>query len=128
MRVVEELPAVQLFREAKVEVLEDEYPPSGAQQRSALQRELLTVFEKALPNLQQTREQIEQVLGSSVSLGMLTDIVSYSLDFDVAAKQRLLAEVNVDRRATVLIEHIQAKLNSSGEDSSVAFPPGFSVN
>jgi hypothetical protein len=65
----------------------------------------------------------------SISLGTLTDVISYALDLDVAAKQALLAEQNVDRRAKALITHLKAAANEALQASVASgFPPEFSAN
>ena len=65
------------------------------------------------------------MLGSQITLGMLSDIVSYTLDLDLDTKVRLLTECDVFRRVRLLMEAIEAR-GSAG--TSRVFPPDFSVN
>jgi hypothetical protein len=64
-----------------------------------------------------------------IGLGMLTDLMTYLLPLELAFKQSMLAEANVDRRAQKLIR----QLESAGDFSVPGggrydFPPEFSVN
>lgn len=127
VRVVRELAPRQSFREAEVEILDDIYPASGAANRVELQHSLVKAFQTALPQLD-VSDQLEQLLGSNLPLGVLTDIVSYSLDLGTAEKQALLAEQNVDRRAAALIAHLLATTPESMPAGPVGFPPQFSLN
>lgn len=131
-RVTSELPKSHSFRQAEVELLTDLYPPEGAGQRPALQRQVFDRIRELIPSTSQFQEHFEASLGQQVSLGMLTDIAASSLSLPLAFKQQLLAECNVDRRAELLLE----KLGESSCDPDAAsdafptrkFPPEFSDN
>ena len=125
--IVRELPPNKLFREAEVEILEDVYLQSGAAARPRLQRKLVQSFQKLMPQMTSSHPQLEQLLGSDVSLGMLTDFVAYTLDLKLRLKEQLLAETNVDNRAEILLEAIR-ELRTTPEDSQRDFPPQFSEN
>ena len=64
---------------------------------------------KILPMLPEAQEQLDQILGSDVPLGILTDVISYMLDIDVADKEALLAECNVHRRTELLLSHLAGR-------------------
>ncbi len=128
VRLLEEFPAEQSFREALVEVMEDEYPPLGAAGRQKIQRQLLDGFRRALPLLPDMQEQVEQFLGSDVSLGILTDILAYSLPLSLDEKLLLLGEANVDRRAAFLADYLTRMKGAGNSDSKLAYPPEFSQN
>ena len=127
VRLVQELPPTKPFREAEVEICEDIYLSGTAPTRPGLQKQLIEAFQRILPTLGDSQEQVDELLGSNVPLGMLTDIVSYTLDLGLPLKERLLSECNVDRRAALLIDHLQhgGHVRSLGSGS---FPPQFSVN
>lgn len=130
VRLLHELPPRKRFREAKVEICEDCYPPEEAAGTAALQRKLRNAFLQVLPSLPQAQEQIDQLLGTDVSLGTLTDIISYMLDIDLREKEALLAEPNVHRRTGLLLEHLSriADDDSPGRAGALVFPPEFSLN
>ena len=64
-------------------------------------------------------------LEACATLGMLTDIVAYTIDLDMEAKMRLLAECDVFMRTRLLLEAIAARTPGGGRRS---FPPDFSLN
>jgi uncharacterized protein len=119
--IVRELPPDKPFREAEAQLCEDHYPEEGSAARTELQRKLLESFKLVLPRIPEACEQLDQLLGSQISLGMLTDIVAYTLDIDLDFKERLLAEPCIDHRAQLLFDH----LNTARKGT---FPPEFSVN
>jgi ATP-dependent Lon protease len=116
-----ELPPDKLFREARVELKDDVYPAAGEAGRVDLQARLLDSFKRVLPKIPEAQDQFDQLLGSKISLGMLTDIVAYTLDLDLDFKERLLSETCVDDRATELLKHL-SRLRR------LTFPPEFSLN
>jgi Lon protease-like protein len=129
LSIESELPPHKSFREARVQLLEDRYSPQGAARRPELQRCLLEAFGRALPSSPETREQINELLSGELSLGTLADIIAYSLELSIECKQKLLAEPNVDRRASQLIEHLHRLTAAPKNPSGPAFfPPEFSAN
>lgn len=130
VRLVRELAPRKGFREARVELCEDHYPPGEAPHSAGLQEKLRRALVRVLPCVPQAQEQIDQLLAADVPLGMLADMVSYMLDIDLAAKQELLAELNVPRRTELLLGHLEiaagaAQAQCGGPED---FPPGFSAN
>ena len=129
VRIVEELPRKKLFREVKAEVYQDYYPPSAAARRSQVHKELFDCFRGLVPSAPAAHAQLEQLLRAELSLGMLTDIVAYTLELDVACKESLLRERNVDRRAALLLHRLSgATGRATLRDASDKFPPDFSAN
>jgi Lon protease-like protein len=130
VRLLRELPPRKSFREAKVEIFDDYYPADEAASTAALLRRLRSTFLKSLPRLPQAQEQLDQLLGGEVSLGVLTDIISYMLDIDLVQKEALLAEANVHRRTELLLAHLAAIAvdDSPASAGALVFPPEFSVN
>jgi ATP-dependent Lon protease len=120
-----ELPPAKLFREAEVRLCHDDYTEEEAPARASRQRDLLNLFKQSLPKLAETSEGLDQLLGKHVPLGMLTDIVAYTLDLSVDRKEQLLAESNVDRRVEILFEYLSAAARGEADQR---FPPPFSDN
>ncbi len=118
------------FREARVEIREDHYPPQEIQDYDLLHDRLRKAFLQILPFLPDAQEQLEQLTDADVSLGMLTDIISYMLDIDLIKKQSLLAEIDVYRRAELLLKYLAAAIEGLEDDRSQCgfFPPLFSAN
>jgi uncharacterized protein len=130
VKLLRELEPQQLFRLAEVEVREDCCPPQDAAARTDLQRRLRQAFLRIIPVLPEVQEQLEHLLGSDVSLGVLTDVIGYVLDIGIPEKQALLAEVHVHRRAELLLTHLTAAAeeHALGPAGASDFPPTFSPN
>ena len=127
--VIQELPPARLYREAQADLLADVYPSQGSTDRASLQRRLLKCFQQIIPKTEDAQEQLERLLSNEAPLGMLTDVVSYTLKLRLDWKQDLLSEPNVDRRAAALLEHLNAVVaGSPTAGAEVGFPPDFSVN
>jgi uncharacterized protein len=129
VRLLRELEPTRRYRTAEVAVCEDECPPDSAPARAALRKSLREVLARALPTLPEAREQLDQLLGGGISLGVLTDLVAYMLDIGLAEKAALLAEVNVQRRAETLLNVLRAvEPSADGRPGFEPFPPLFSSN
>jgi hypothetical protein len=91
---------------------------------------LRKAFLKILPFLPEAQEQLDQLIDTDVSLGMLTDIIGYMLDIDLKKKQSLLAEIDVYRRTELLLKYLAAAAVELEADNSGfnSFPPLFSAN
>lgn len=126
LKLVRELPPKKLFRVVESEILDDFEPsdaPPGA--AAALQQRLLTAFKQAMPRIPNAYEQLDQLLGSQITLGMLADIVAYTIDLDLETKVKLLAECDVFRRTALLLEAITSR---PAAGPARPFPPEFSAN
>ena len=120
-RLREELHSGKAFREAAVELLKDDYPAGAKAERLDLQKRLINEFRGAVPSLVHADQEFARLLESGLELGMLTDIIACALNLDVISKQALLEELNVDRRATMLLDRLRRGLGTD-------FPPEFSAN
>jgi Lon protease-like protein len=132
VRLVGELDPARSYREGKGLLCEDVYPQGSDSQDSSvqgrmLQQALRDAFLRSLPKLPEAYEQIEQFMASDVALGVLTDLISFMLDIDIAHKEALLSEVNVFRRAEILLKYLAARVTSRIGGSPSGFP-NFSAN
>lgn len=105
--VIRELPAQEAYRAAEVTVLEDLYPVTEGDERADLRQQLLESFQGLLALSAAARRQVEPLLSQELPLGTLTDIVGFTLRFELPFKQRLLSERNVDIRAQMLLERLE---------------------
>lgn len=96
----------QSYRSAEVELVDDQLPVENAHQRPHLRRTLMNHFRSLLPVASAVREQFELLLSSQMPLGTLIDIVAFTLQMSAAAKQELLEQLNVDRRASLLMTQL----------------------
>jgi ATP-dependent Lon protease len=125
--VVRENPASHPYRKADVVVLEDLYSASAKARRAEVKRRLLSRFCDLLPPSAVDQQLIGQLQEKELRLGVLTDIISFAIPFEIAFKQRLLCEWNVDVRAGILLERLD-QLEQGVEPASGPFPPKFSDN
>ncbi len=128
VRIQRELPPQRSFREAEVELLADDYPPETEELRFALHRKLVATFERLMPRIKDADELFNQMSVDSVTLGTLTDVITYALDLELHVKQALLAEPCVDRRATMLLSHLNCETRDTRPLRLAGFPPAFSTN
>jgi ATP-dependent Lon protease len=127
VRIVEELDPLRSFRQAKVEIVVDQYDFKSAAERKNMQEKLLTAFRRHLPCTCQLPEQLEEMLSRHLPLGLLTDLAAYALPLDLELKGKLLGESSVSVRAETLLEQVE-RLAGVTRHKSNRFPPLFSDN
>jgi ATP-dependent Lon protease len=97
-----------------------------------LHRQLAEAFKQALPMLSEAGEQFDELLSGKIPLGVLTDIIAFTLPAELLSeKERLLAECDVDERARRLLAGLEAglKLAADAEQRGrLKYPPDFSPN
>ncbi|WP_442510864.1 LON peptidase substrate-binding domain-containing protein [Novipirellula sp. SH528] len=138
--ITREVDAGRPFRIAEVDVRSDFYPPIGAEHRTQLKKELLEAFATIIPASKQASKSLHELMAGQMGLGPITDIISYTLPFEIEAKLRLLAIADVDDRAAELVRLLRSgKVNlhtvsSEEQDGDCRsqgdepFPPKFSMN
>jgi len=127
IQLQEELPPTKPFRVAEAEIVEDHVPPnSSAEEIVRLQQQLLVAFKRSMPKIPPSYDQIDELLGSQITLGMLADIVAYTAEIDLKTKLSLLKASNVVDRVHILL----SALSTSGRPNATrrTFPPAFSTN
>jgi len=125
IQLVRELPPMKSFRLAEAEIVEDIIPKNAPPSLGIeLQKRLLVAFKKVLPKIPDASEQLDQLLGNQITLGMLSDIVAYTLELSMEWKIKLLSETDVFQRTAMLLEAIAGREAATRRD----FPPRFSVN
>ncbi len=137
-RIISEIDAGRPFRMANVDVLHDIYPPTGASDRGQLKRDLLEAFGEVIPASVNSQQNLHDLMAGQMGLGPITDIISYTLPFEVDEKLQLLSKSDVDSRAEELVRllksgNIDLQSGSAVEFSDVGkpkqeFPPPFSLN
>ena len=132
IKIEHELPPLRSFREAEVSLVDDYLPPENDEKRLSLQTMLTRQFEQSLPSDQPTNPALLELLSSEVPLSVLTDLVSFAAPLDFEQKCQLLAESNVDRRATMLLQAIETLDFTIGEEPPqpprASYLPPFSTN
>ncbi|MBI1918715.1 MAG: LON peptidase substrate-binding domain-containing protein [Planctomycetes bacterium] len=127
VRIVEELPAEKLYRCARVELLEDAASAAGLE--CALREELALRMPAWFAGHGAAQQQAEQLLEASLPLSALCDIFSFALPLPTKAKQGLLEELDVTRRARRLLTYLKEhKPPPAPQSAERRFPPEFSPN
>ena len=133
-RILQEQQTGRSFRTARVEVLDDFYPASGASGRAELKRQLLDSFRKLIPDLADVQKNLHELMASQMRLGAVTDIIGFTMQFDGASKLKLLGLCDVDERARLLIKILNQRVASDEHSNAFSippsgkFPPPFSLN
>jgi Lon protease-like protein len=126
VRLAHELPPDKPFRLVESTIMDDTVPSDASDNAmAALQQQLLTAFKQAMPKIPASYDQLDQLLGNQITLGMLTDIVAYTIELDLDIKLRLLAECDVLQRTQILLEAIGGQQQAKAQRT---FPPAFSLN
>ncbi len=131
VRLLRELPPSRKFREAEVELCEDAYPVDPPADETELKLRLRKDFLRIAPRVREAQEQLDQLFSGELALGTLTDVVSYMLDINVRKKLGLLEQVDVVRRAEMVLGHLaEAAQADAGplQLDMAPFPPQFSAN
>jgi Lon protease-like protein len=128
VRIVHELDPLRSFRQASVELIDDCDDFKSPAERERVQEKLLTAFREHLPCACNLPEELEDMLSSDVSLGLLTDLAAYSLPLEISVKQQLLAEHRVSKRAKILMAQVENLAAASSAQVGRSYPPSFSEN
>lgn len=129
VRLLRELATSRQFRVAEAELRGDECSAGSLTRQGVLRRKIREAILRILPTLPEVEEQLDQLLGSDVPLGVLTDVVAFMLDINLGQKQSLLAEVDVLRRAKLLLRYLsKAAAAMAAARAASRFPPEFSLN
>ncbi len=131
IQIDNELPPEKSFRQANVTLLDDYYDTDNTPERLDLQTALIQQFEEALPGGQSSSPNLRELLSSDVSLGVLTDLVSFALPLEFQLKCKLLGESDIDVRAMMLLDALESgsqPIDPPGPPSSGTYLPPFSQN
>ncbi|NND96740.1 MAG: hypothetical protein HKN47_05355 [Pirellulaceae bacterium] len=105
-----------------------------------MKEDLLNAFGAIIPSSNNVQQNLHELMAGQMGLGPITDIIAYTLPFEVQEKLQLLAEPDVDARAHDLISMLQSgdiELHSisieeqtlkDGNEPNDRFPPPFSLN
>jgi Lon protease-like protein len=125
-RILEELKTDQLYRLARVELLED-VPPEAFWREDLLRRRLTENLQGWFAGQTESVLQLHKLLAGGLGLGPLCDILSFGLPLEVGLKQELLEEVHVETRALRLLTFLEERPAASAP-AGRKFPPDFSTN
>jgi Lon protease-like protein len=127
VRIVQEVENGKLYRSAKVEIWQDQ--PTSSDQDQELRSKLLDVIPAWSQDQGPAAEVFPKVIQSNLPLGIVCDVLGFSLPVNVEFKQELLEELKSDSRAQLLLDYLSK--NSPPEvlpPPQNPFPPEFSKN
>jgi Lon protease-like protein len=126
-RIREEAPTGKLYRTARVDLLEDGLLACGKTERE-LRRRLGQAIAPWFAAQSASLAHLRKLLEGGLDLGPLCDIFGFALPLEVEVKLQMLEELNVERRARLLLRHLEAKLANTPAETARKFPPEFSAN
>jgi Lon protease-like protein len=129
VRVRQEIDQGKLYRCAAVELLHDVALPAGKLLRE-LRQELRELVLPWFPPQKAAQEALQQLLQSELPLGVLCDLLSFTLPLPTDAKQTLLEQLDVEQRARALLALLRTREPPapSQPTARLKFPPDFSAN
>jgi Lon protease-like protein len=125
--VLQEVENAKLYRSAKVEILQEQLVSTSIDK--ILRSKLLQSVPRWSQDQGPGAEVFPKVIESNLPLGIVCDVLGFSLPLSVEFKQELLEELNVASRVQLLLDHLE---NNSPPEAlpqpQQPFPPEFSVN
>jgi Lon protease-like protein len=127
-RIVDEFDSDLPYRTARLELLQEGDDPTG-ETGNKLRERLGQHMALWLASQQSALDQLEKLLTSGLTLGMLCDIFSFALPFESDLKQALLEEIDPGRRINQLLKHLETlEPPIKAKRADRRFPPEFSSN
>jgi ATP-dependent Lon protease len=130
VELARELPLLNGYRVAEARSREDLYSDGGESRRAELHQSLVKWIRGLLADRPQVLEQLGPLVAENHPLGTATDVLAQSLNIEGSLKRQLLLELDVERRAALLVQWLAEASQGNllrGRDSG-EFPPGFSLN
>jgi uncharacterized protein len=127
VRIVEEIDSDRLYRSAKVELLQEREASASAE--SKFRSHLLKVVPAWSESHGPAAEVFPKLVQSNLPLGVVCDVLGFSLPLPVEVKQQILEELDGDARAQALLTYLET--HSPPEilpPPQRLFPPEFSTN
>jgi Lon protease-like protein len=127
IRIIREIDSDRLYRNAKVELLQEQ--PATAEADHQLRSQLLKVVPAWSESHGPAAEVFPKVVQSNLPLEVVCDVLGFSLPLPVEVKQQMLEELDGNVRAQALLTYLQT--HSPPEilpPPQRLFPPEFSTN
>ncbi len=123
-KIITELESDKLYRSARIELLEETHLDNESL-GGTFRQQMFSRVSAWLPNQKSFLEQLKTLVDNEISLAIFCDILAFALPFPVEFKQELLAELDVERRAIILLKRLK---NLTSSLKKPPFPPEFSEN
>jgi uncharacterized protein len=127
VRIMQELPLLKRYREARVEILRDSIPEPTSVLMQTRQELEEVVMAKLVP--QEMHQQYQNLFRSEQTLAEVCNILAFSFPLPLPVKQLLLETTATLPRARILIDqlHILAERQAAKRGGGY-YPPSFSAN
>ncbi len=127
-RVRREIHFEKSYRTIEIDVVNDGSAPAAGV-AAALRKELRHVARPWFPPQEAAGAYFDKLLQAGLPVGVLVDLLAFAVPLTLADKQRLLDELDPERRANLLMASLTAARSSVTTDGADRpFPPGFSAN
>ena len=122
---VREIESDKPYRQVTVDLL-DEIPFVGAgHEEETYRQRLFAAAPRWLPPQTLLQNEFKKLLSATLDLGMLADMITFTVPIDPKAKQVLLEELDIRKRLDQLLRLLELK---KAKAPPAKFPPDFSVN
>lgn len=127
VRLTGEVPADRLYRVARGELLAGGPAPPPEVDRK-LRQDLARVVLPRYAGRKAVQEQVAKLFQADNPLGVVSDLLAFTLPLDVEVRQQLLEVLNVERRARLLLGQLEQPPPAAPGGGPRPFPPEFSTN
>jgi Lon protease-like protein len=128
VRIVEEVAGDDPFRIGRMEILPDVAACHPAAHRECRRREMLELFQR-LAGAEAWNPMLLPLLKENISFSTLCDFIAFASQMTTAESYAVLAQSDVDRRASLVLEHLRSRVKAQcAEPQDNMFPPAFSPN
>lgn len=124
-RIIHELEEDELYRSARLELIEDCDEPT-AESEARLRNLMLERIPPWCVSNKNALEAFHGLLRSKLSMSAVTDVMSYMLPLDLELKHELLGTAEVEKRAEMIVAAMRQHPDAAELDAT--FPPDFSEN
>ena len=122
---VREIESDKLYRQVTVELLDDIPFAAAAHEEENYRRRIRAAAPLWLPPQALLQSEFKKLLSATLDMGMLVDMITFTVPLPPKAKQVLLEELDVRKRLDQLLRLLELK---KAKSPSAKFPPDFSAN
>lgn len=118
--IEDELPARRAFREAKIQLLDDDFDREPRPHEKTLGNAVMERIQRLAPT---SRDMLADLKERDLTLAELTDVLAFHINLPTDTKLKLLAETNAEKRAQLMLDAMPNR--ESFDDGEL---PPFSMN
>lgn len=118
--IEQELPPHRAFREAKIQLLDDNFSAEPQPHEKTLARTIVERIQRRVP---ESKGMLNSLMERDLSLAELTDVLAFHINLNLDIKLNLLSEPIAERRAEIMLDAMPE--SESFDDGEL---PPFSMN